>query len=70
MERLILFDIDGTLLSTAGAAAAPFRRALEQVFGTSGPMSGYSFAGRTDPQIARDLLKMAGLDESNAATPA
>ena len=61
MERLVLFDIDGTLLSTNGAAARAFRRALEGVYGTSGPRSGYSFAGKTDPQIARDLLAAAGL---------
>lgn len=61
MERLILFDIDGTLLTTAGASAGPFRGALEAVFGTSGPARGYSFAGRTDPQIARDLLRLGGV---------
>lgn len=61
MERLILFDIDGTLLSTGGAAGGPFRHALERVFGTSGPRSGYSFAGRTDPQIARELLALGGV---------
>jgi phosphoglycolate phosphatase len=62
VERLILFDIDGTLLSAAGAAAAPFRAALEAVFGTAGPLEGYSFAGRTDPQIARELLELAGFE--------
>ena len=61
MEKLVLFDIDGTLLSAAGAAASPFRRALETVFGTAGPMEGYSFAGRTDPEIATDLLTSAGI---------
>jgi len=61
MQRLVLFDIDGTILTANGAAGRAFRRALEEVFGTSGPTSGYSFAGRTDPQIARDLLTMAGL---------
>jgi phosphoglycolate phosphatase-like HAD superfamily hydrolase len=66
VERLILFDIDGTLLSTRGAAARPFRRALEQVFGTSGPTSGYSFAGRTDPEIARDLLELGGIARERA----
>lgn len=62
MQRLVLLDIDGTILDSNGAAARPFRRALEAVFGTSGPRRGYSFAGRTDPQIARDLLRMAGID--------
>jgi phosphoglycolate phosphatase len=65
MTRLVLFDIDGTILSSDGAAPRAFRRALETVFGTSGPVSGYSFAGRTDPQIARDLLTMAGLPEEH-----
>lgn len=68
MDRLILFDIDGTLLTSGGAAGPPFRRALESVFGTSGPAEGYSFAGRTDPQIARELLELAGVpaDETEA----
>jgi phosphoglycolate phosphatase len=63
MTRLVLFDIDGTLLSSGGAAARAFRGALEEVFGTSGPNEGYSFGGRTDPQIARDLLRLAGVDD-------
>jgi phosphoglycolate phosphatase-like HAD superfamily hydrolase len=63
MKKLVLFDIDGTILSSNGAAARAFRQALEEVFGTSGPLHGYSFAGRTDPQIARDLLLMGGLAE-------
>jgi phosphoglycolate phosphatase len=63
MQRLVLLDIDGTILSANGAAARPFRRALEAVFGTSGPGKGYSFAGRTDPQIARDLLRLGGVED-------
>jgi phosphoglycolate phosphatase len=61
MQRLVLFDIDGTLLSSGGAAARAFRTALTQVFGTSGPTA-HSFAGKTDPQIAQELLERAGLD--------
>lgn len=64
MKRLVLFDIDGTILDSNGVAPRAFRRALEEVFGTSGPDEGYSFAGRTDPEIARDLLGMAGLSEA------
>jgi phosphoglycolate phosphatase-like HAD superfamily hydrolase len=63
-RRLVLFDIDGTLLTSGAAAPRAFRQALEEVFGTSGPTEGYSFAGRTDPGIARDLLGMAGIDET------
>lgn len=64
MRRLVLFDIDGTILSSNGAAPKAFRDALTEVFGTSGPTHGYSFGGRTDPQIARDLLRMAGLEDA------
>jgi phosphoglycolate phosphatase-like HAD superfamily hydrolase len=54
--RIVLFDIDGTLLTTAGAARAAFTRGLSEA--ASRPISpdGYSFSGRTDPQIARDIL--------------
>jgi phosphoglycolate phosphatase-like HAD superfamily hydrolase len=63
MQRLILLDIDGTILSTGGVTVGAFREALEEVFGTSGPREGYSFAGKTDPQIARELLVAAGVPE-------
>ncbi len=61
MKRLILFDIDGTLLSTNGAAKRAFHRALLEVYGTAGPIATHPFDGKTDPQIARELLKEAGL---------
>ncbi len=60
--RLVLFDIDGTLLSTGGRAAAAFGDALEEVFGTRGPIDTYRWAGKTDPLIARELLAAAGID--------
>jgi phosphoglycolate phosphatase-like HAD superfamily hydrolase len=63
MQRLILFDIDGTILSTDGVAPGAFREALEEVFGTSGRGEKYSFAGKTDPQIARELLRIGAVDE-------
>lgn len=63
MRRLVLLDIDGTLLTTDGAAARAFRAALHQVFGACGRPEGYSFAGKTDSQIARDLLLAAGVAE-------
>lgn len=62
MTRLLLFDIDGTLLS-GGPAKDAFHEGLLQVFGTAGPIESWEFSGKTDPQIARELLREAGLDD-------
>ena len=59
--RIILFDIDGTLLTTAGAAREAFTRALTEAAGQTIHPDGYSFSGRTDPQIARDILTGNGV---------
>ena len=61
--RLILFDIDGTLLWTNGAGRRAIHRALLDEMGTAGPIDGYRFDGKTDPQIVRELLEMAGHPE-------
>jgi len=63
VKRLILFDIDGTLLWTKGAAKNAFQRAMVEVYGTAGPIATHSFAGKTDPQIARELLRLSGVDD-------
>lgn len=59
-RRLVLFDIDGTVL-TGGPAKQAFHSALLEVFGTAGPIESWEFSGKTDPQIARELLTEAGL---------
>jgi phosphoglycolate phosphatase len=61
MKRLVLFDIDGTLLTAQGAPRRAFHRAMLEVYGTAGPISTHRFDGKTDPQIARELLTAAGL---------
>jgi phosphoglycolate phosphatase-like HAD superfamily hydrolase len=62
MKQLLLFDIDGTLVR-GGPAKGAFHEALEVVFGTAGPIEGHSFSGKTDPQIARELMEAAGLSK-------
>lgn len=57
--KLVLFDIDGTLLLSDGAGRRAIHRALREVFGTTGP-AGYFFDGKTDPQIVRELMRQAG----------
>jgi len=63
-RRLVLFDIDGTLLSAAGVSASALREALVERFGTPGPLEGYDYSGKTDPQIVRELMRGAGKDEA------
>ena len=64
MRRRILFDSAGTLLSARSAPRRAFERALIEVYGTAGPIATHSFSGKTDPQIARELLHGAGLDDT------
>jgi len=64
--RLILFDIDGTILWTDGAGRRAIHRALLDEMGTAGPIEGYRFDGKTDPQIVRELMELAGHPESNS----
>jgi len=61
MRRLILFDIDGTLVS-GGPAKHAFEAAMIETYGTVGDVAGISFAGKTDPQIARELLRSVGFE--------
>ena len=56
MRRLVLFDIDGTLLSAAGAGRSAIKQALEDVVGPVAAAEHWSFAGKTDPQLTRELL--------------
>jgi len=62
MKRLLLFDIDGTLVR-GGPAKKAFESAMKRVFGTAGPIDGHDFSGKTDPQIARELLRAEGLSD-------
>jgi len=59
--NLVLFDIDGTLLWTDGAGRRAIHTALSEVFGTTGPEHHW-FDGKTDPQIVRELMSLAGLE--------
>lgn len=64
MRRLLLFDIDGTLV-LGGPARDAFHVALMDTFGTAGDIEEHSFAGKTDPQIARELLRGAGMTDAD-----
>jgi len=66
--RLILFDIDGTLLSAGRAARDSILAALESVLGWKGSADGNDFSGKTDPQILRELVEESVGDDRFDAT--
>lgn len=61
--KLVLFDIDGTLLSSEGAGMRAMRAALIELYGTSGDPA-YRYDGKTDRQIVRDLMRNHGHDDA------
>ena len=62
-RRLILFDIDGTLLISAGAGRRAIRAALGELIGDEDVFGRVRFDGKTDPQIVAELLQEAGHDQ-------
>ena len=61
MIRLILFDIDGTLLDAGGLSRRSFLCTVGQFAALKAAPERSSFAGKTDPQIMRELLLQNGL---------
>ena len=62
--KLVLFDIDGTILLTAGAGKRAIHRALLEVYGSTGP-DDHRFDGKTDPQIVRELMRIVGHEDEH-----
>jgi phosphoglycolate phosphatase len=63
-SRLVLFDIDGTLLWPDRIGRASLKEGLEAVYGTSGNVETYSLGGSLDKQTVRILMSEAGIDEA------
>jgi len=62
-HRLVLFDIDGTILSAGRAARESILAALDRVYGWCGSHESHDFSGKTDPQIVRELIRESVGDE-------
>ena len=59
--RLVLFDIDGTLVDCGPSVRRLFGSAMVETFGTAGPIDSYDFSGRTDDESVFALTAAAGL---------
>ena len=62
MPKLVLFDIDGTLVLTGGAGLRAMTRACEEIVGHADALDGIPVAGRTDWIILHDTLSRLGRD--------
>jgi phosphoglycolate phosphatase len=63
VRRLVLWDIDGTLIRAGETGAVVFDRALERALGVA-PASRVTMSGKTDPQIVREYLAVMEIDEA------
>jgi len=61
-NKLLLFDIDGTLISTRGIPRTAMFEALVERFGTFNYDDAFNFSGRTDWEIVEHLLTYADID--------
>jgi phosphoglycolate phosphatase-like HAD superfamily hydrolase len=66
MDLLLLWDIDGTLLSSGGAGMRALQAAFQKEFVPNGLLDDIEFAGRTDRWIMRRIFEKFGLEPSEA----
>jgi phosphoglycolate phosphatase-like HAD superfamily hydrolase len=66
-EKLILFDIDGTLLVIDTLADLAFRAMTKDVYGLECSFKEINYAGMTDPRILEEVLKLRGIDDETIA---
>ena len=62
--KLVLFDIDGTMITSRGAGRRAMRTALERVFGSAGGIDQYDLGGRTDTRIVHDVVGAMGWEQA------
>lgn len=67
--KLILFDIDGTLMHTHGVGRRSVSFALQTVLGREVDTSPISFSGKTDPQIFSEILTHIQADDADVLLP-
>ncbi|HXT68535.1 MAG TPA: HAD family hydrolase [Vicinamibacterales bacterium] len=62
INRLVLYDIDGTLITTGRAGVRGMNAAFARLHGRDDALEGISFAGRTDRAIVTDIFQAMGID--------
>lgn len=62
MKKLLLFDIDGTLVLTGGAGARAMATAARQMFDIPNALDAIPMAGRTDAWIVSQMAEMHGVN--------
>ena len=68
LNTLVLFDIDGTILLTAGAGRRAITAALAEETNITDGFERVRFDGKTDPQIVTELLEAAGDERARDPT--
>ena len=69
-KRLLLFDIDGTLIDSGGAGIQSLKDVLRQQFGISDDLRGVEIAGKTDTGIVHQILRKQKIELSDETTSA
>jgi len=62
VARLVLFDVDNTLLWSGGAGSLAMGRAFRDLFGIEDGFKAIEFSGRTDRYILAEALRRAGIN--------
>jgi phosphoglycolate phosphatase-like HAD superfamily hydrolase len=66
-KRLLLWDIDGTLITSGGGGDSALERAIQERFGTDDALRDIEIAGRTDRHIAMSILRKYGVEPTPEA---
>src|SRR4051812_15527099 len=67
-KTLVLWDIDGTLVTTAGAGRRAIDRAFFELHGWKDATVSLRMDGRTDPWIVEETFRAHGLEPDRFAT--
>lgn len=68
-DKLVLFDIDGTLIDSGEAGSRSLDNAFRQVFSIKNAFAGIRMAGKTDIQIIKEGLAAHGLQSGDGLLP-